>query len=135
MAGSERRDYDLAVIGGGLVGSAVAWGAARLGQRVAVLDEGDLAYRASRGNFALVWVQSKGLGMPEYAAWTKRSSDAWYCFADELRAATGYDVAFERPGGFHLCLHGERARGPGRDAEAPPQPAAHGAVPLRDPRP
>ena len=51
MAGSERRDYDLAVIGGGLVGSAVAWGAARRGQRVAVLDEGDLAYRASRGNF------------------------------------------------------------------------------------
>ncbi|HKO07713.1 MAG TPA: FAD-dependent oxidoreductase [Alphaproteobacteria bacterium] len=104
MAGSERRDYDLAVIGGGLVGSAIAWGAARRGQRVAVLDEGDLAYRASRGNFALVWVQSKGLGMPEYAAWTKRSSDAWGGFADELRAATGYDVAFERPGGFHLCL-------------------------------
>ncbi|MFI5024390.1 MAG: NAD(P)/FAD-dependent oxidoreductase [Alphaproteobacteria bacterium] len=104
MAGSERRDYDLAVIGGGLVGSAIAWGAARRGQRVAVLDEGDLAYRASRGNFALVWVQSKGLGMPEYAAWTKRSSDAWRGFADELRAATGYDVAFERPGGFHLCL-------------------------------
>ena len=104
MAGSERRDYDLAVIGGGLVGSAIAWGAARHGQRVAVLDEGDLAYRASRGNFALVWVQSKGLGMPEYAAWTKRSSDAWGGFADELRAATGYDVAFERPGGFHLCL-------------------------------
>jgi len=104
MPGSERRDYDLAVIGGGLVGSAIAWGAARRGQRVAVLDEGDLAYRASRGNFALVWVQSKGLGMPEYAAWTKRSSDAWSGFADELRAATGYDVAFERPGGFHLCL-------------------------------
>ncbi len=104
MTASERRDYDLAVIGGGLVGSAIAWGAARRGERVVVLDEGDLAYRASRGNFALVWVQSKGLGMPEYAAWTKRSSDAWYRFADELRAATGYDVAFERPGGFHLCL-------------------------------
>ncbi|HXQ67562.1 MAG TPA: FAD-dependent oxidoreductase [Alphaproteobacteria bacterium] len=111
MAGSERRDYDLAVIGGGLVGSAVAWGAARRGQRVAVLDEGDLAYRASRGNFALVWVQSKGLGMPEYAAWTKRSSDAWGGFADELRAATGYDVAFERPGGFHLCLSEKELEG------------------------
>ncbi len=111
MAGSERRDYDLAVIGGGLVGSAVAWGAARRGQRVAVLDEGDLAYRASRGNFALVWVQSKGLGMPEYAAWTKRSSDAWRGFADELRAATGYDVAFERPGGFHLCLSEKELEG------------------------
>ena len=33
--------------------------------------------RASRGNFALVWVQSKGLGLPAYAGWTIRSSDAW----------------------------------------------------------
>jgi glycine/D-amino acid oxidase-like deaminating enzyme len=61
------RDHDVAVIGGGLVGSAIAWGLARAGQRVAVLDEGDVALRASRGNFALVWVQSKGLGMPAYA--------------------------------------------------------------------
>jgi hydrogen cyanide synthase HcnC len=100
----ERREYDVAVIGGGLVGAAIGWGLARAGQRVAVLDEGDVAYRASRGNFALVWVQSKGLGMPEYAAWTRRSSDAWSGFAQTLKGETGLDVAFERPGGFHLCL-------------------------------
>jgi len=99
-----RGDYDFAVIGGGLVGSAIAWGLARLGPKVVVLDEGDIAWRASRGNFALVWVQSKGLGMPEYAAWTKRSSDGWAGFGDELRTATGIDVAFQRPGGFQLCL-------------------------------
>lgn len=98
------RDFDVAVIGGGLVGAAIAWGLARLGQKVAVLDEGDVAYRASRGNFALVWVQSKGLGMAEYAAWTKRSSDGWAGFADLLREQTGLDVKFQRPGGFHLCL-------------------------------
>jgi len=95
---------DFAVVGGGLVGSAIAWGLARLGQRVIVLDQGDIAYRASRGNFALVWVQSKGLGMPEYAGWTKRSSDGWAGFAAELKDTTGIDVAFQRPGGFHLAL-------------------------------
>jgi len=66
-------EADVAVVGGGLVGAAIAWGLARAGTRVVVLDEGDVAFRASRGNFALVWVQSKGLGMPEYAAWTKLS--------------------------------------------------------------
>ncbi|MFX8569896.1 FAD-dependent oxidoreductase, partial [Acinetobacter baumannii] len=66
-------EYDVAVIGGGLVGSALAWGLARSGQKVAMLDEGDIAVRPSRGNFALVWVQGKGLGMPEYAGWTKKS--------------------------------------------------------------
>ncbi len=101
---ADRQDYEVAVIGGGLVGVAIGWGLARLGQRVAVLDEGDVAYRASRGNFALVWVQSKGLGMPEYAAWTRRSSDGWFDFAQLLKEETGLDPAFQRPGGFHLCL-------------------------------
>lgn len=59
--------YDLIVIGGGLVGGAIAWGAASRGASVVVLDEGDVAYRAARGNFGLVWVQSKGAGMPPYA--------------------------------------------------------------------
>ena len=98
------RDFDVAVIGGGLMGSAIAWGLARSGQRVAVLDEGDVAYRASRGNFALVWVQSKGLGMPRYSAWTMQSSNNWAAFADMLKEQTGLDVCFQRPGGFGLTL-------------------------------
>jgi hydrogen cyanide synthase HcnC len=97
-------DFDVAVVGGGLVGAALAWGMARAHQRVVVLDEGDIAHRASRANFALVWVQSKGLGMPDYAAWTKRSSDAWQNLAQELKQTTGIDVAFSRPGGFTLAL-------------------------------
>jgi hydrogen cyanide synthase HcnC len=101
---SERREFDVAVIGGGLVGSAVGWGLARAKQRVVMLDEGDVAFRASRANFSLVWVQSKGLGMPDYAAWTKRSSDAWQSLADELKETTKIDVGFARPGGFTLAL-------------------------------
>jgi hydrogen cyanide synthase HcnC len=97
-------DADFAVIGGGLVGVAIGWGLARLGQRVTILDEGDLAFRASRGNFALVWVQSKGLGMPRYARWTRLSSDSWGGLAETLRADTGIDLHFNRPGGFNLAL-------------------------------
>jgi glycine/D-amino acid oxidase-like deaminating enzyme len=104
MPEAARREFDVAVIGGGLVGSALALGLARAGQRVVLLDEGDAAVRASRANFALVWVQSKGLGLPEYAGWTIRSSDAWGAFAAGLKSETGLDVAFERPGGFHLAL-------------------------------
>ena len=97
-------EFDVVVIGGGLMGSSIAWGLAKSGQRVAVLDEGDIAHRASRGNFALVWVQSKGLGMPRYSAWTMQSSNAWTGFADTLRQQTGVDVCFQRPGGFNLAL-------------------------------
>jgi hydrogen cyanide synthase HcnC len=97
-------ETEVAVVGGGIVGAAIAYGIARSGARVTVLDEGDLAFRASRGNFALVWVQDKGLGMPAYATWSRASADLWPSFAAELREETGIDVAFERPGGFKLCL-------------------------------
>jgi hypothetical protein len=99
-----RNDYDVAVVGGGLLGAAIAWGLGKLGQRVCVLDEGDVAKRASRANFALVWVQSKGLGMPPYMAWTIRASENWSRLARELGEQTGVDVHHRRPGGLHLAL-------------------------------
>lgn len=69
-----------------------------------MLDEGDTALRASRGNFALVWVQSKGLGMPGYSRWTRGSVDRWPSFAAALREDSGIDVAYRRPGGLTLLL-------------------------------
>lgn len=96
--------YDAIVIGGGLVGSAIAYGLAREGLRTVLLDEGDTAYRASRGNFGLVWVQSKGDGAPHYQRWTRRSADEWPALAAELLASTDISVGHERPGGVHLCL-------------------------------
>ena len=104
MPGGERNEFDVAVIGGGLVGAALAWGLARRGRTVAMLDEGDIAYRASRGNFALVWVQSKGSGLSEYALWTRYSADVWPQLAATLRDETGLDVCLQQTGGLHLLL-------------------------------
>ena len=98
-------DCDVAIVGGGLVGTAVAFGLAERGQRVAVLDGGDSDLRASRGNFALVWVQSKGLGMPGYSRWTRDSADRWPAFAATLREESGIDVAHRRPGGLTFVLN------------------------------
>jgi glycine/D-amino acid oxidase-like deaminating enzyme len=95
---------DAIVIGGGLIGSAIAYGLAREGLAVVMLDEGDVAFRASRGNFGLVWVQSKGAGAPHYQRWTRRSADEWPALAAELAKKTGIAVDHQRPGGLHLCL-------------------------------
>ncbi len=97
----------IAVIGGGLVGSAIAYGLAKQGSDVAVFDEGDLAFRASRGNFGLIWVQSKGMGMPQYAAWTLRSAALWPKLAAELIERTGVDPDLQQPGGLHILLSGD----------------------------
>jgi glycine/D-amino acid oxidase-like deaminating enzyme len=95
---------DVTVIGGGLVGACMAYGLSRLGARVLVLDEGDRAMRASRANFALIWVQSKGVGMPQYSAWSLGSSELWAGLAAMLAEDADIDVHHQRPGGFALCL-------------------------------
>ncbi|MEO6985520.1 MAG: FAD-dependent oxidoreductase [Paralcaligenes sp.] len=96
--------YDALVIGGGLVGAAIAYGLRQELEHVAVLDEGDVAYRASRGNFGLVWVQSKGMGMPRYGMWTMNSAKLWPRLAAELLDKTGIDVHLEQRGGLHPLL-------------------------------
>ena len=101
---------DVIVIGADLVGGALAWGLARRGLDVAMLDEEDAAYRASRGNFGLVWVQGKGAGFPAYARWTRHSSDRWAELADELARDAGLDVAYRRPGGVVPALSEDELR-------------------------
>ncbi|WP_324730546.1 NAD(P)/FAD-dependent oxidoreductase [Pseudomonas paeninsulae] len=98
------RQTDVTVIGGGLVGLAIALGLMRNGLKVTVLDEGDIALRASRGNFGLVWVQGKGDTCPEYAQLSRLSARLWGDFAQQLQSSTGIDVQLAQRGGLFVCL-------------------------------
>lgn len=98
---------DVLIIGGGLVGAALAYGLSRNGARVTVLDEGDCGFRASRGNFGLVWIQGKGHGFTPYARWSRDSASRWPTLAQSLLDDTGIDVALRQPGGFQFCFSDE----------------------------
>ncbi|WP_138464361.1 FAD-binding oxidoreductase [Poseidonocella sp. HB161398] len=102
---------DAIVIGGGMVGAAIAWGLLRQGMGVTVLDGADEAQRAARANFGLVWVQSKGDGLPEYAAWTREGAALWPGFQELLAGQTGVSCGFSAPGGLHLCMSEEELDG------------------------
>ena len=95
---------DYAIIGGGIVGLSVAWGLLRRGRRVIVLDGDDGSFRASRGNFGLVWVQSKGLNQPAYARWSQQSAALWKGFAAELGEGAGTDLSLRQEGGYDFYL-------------------------------
>lgn len=95
---------DYAIIGGGIVGLSVAWGLLRIGRRVIVLDGDDGSFRASRGNFGLIWVQSKGLKAPAYARWSQGSAALWSGFAAELSDGTGADLSLRQEGGYDFYL-------------------------------
>jgi len=96
--------YDSVIVGGGLVGAAVACGIAATGAKTIVLDGGDRDFRASRGNFGLVWVQGKGADFPAYARLSGNAARQWPGFADELLETTGIDVGLQQTGGYDFCL-------------------------------
>ncbi len=93
---------DIAVIGGGVVGLSTALGLLRSGQQVTVFDGADGDFRASQGNFGLVWLQGKGADFAPYAEWTRAAIAAWPAFATALEEETGADVALDQSGGFEF---------------------------------
>ncbi|MGR3711550.1 MAG: NAD(P)/FAD-dependent oxidoreductase [Shimia sp.] len=95
-------DADFAIVGGGLVGLAVAYGLLDAGQRVVVVDGDDSDPKASRGNFGLIWLQGKGVSQPKYARWSKASADLWPTFAATLQDTTGVDLGLRQDGGLDL---------------------------------
>ena len=100
-------DTDYAIIGGGVVGLSVAWGLLRRGLTVTVLDGDDGSFRASRGNFGLVWVQSKGMNQPRYARWSQQSAAIWADFANEVSDNTGKPIPLEQKGGYDFHFSDE----------------------------
>lgn len=99
------RSFDFAVIGAGLVGAATAYGLVKRGATVAMFDEGDIAFRASRANFGLIWIQSKGTQMRPYAVLSRKSSRLWRAFDKELSELTGIDLGLELDGGIKLAYN------------------------------
>ena len=94
--------FDTIVIGGGLVGSAISFGLQRLDVNTLLLDEGDQAFRAARGNFGLVWVQGKGADFSPYAHWTWNSAENWGNLSDEIIDLTGNQLGYSKPGGLEI---------------------------------
>ncbi|MEL0025106.1 MAG: FAD-dependent oxidoreductase, partial [Alphaproteobacteria bacterium] len=95
-----RTEADFVVIGGGIVGLSVAHGLLCRGQSVICLDGSDVDFRASRGNFGLVWVQGKGLQAPHYAAWSQKAVREYPDFVAGLRDDTGVEVSLQQNGGY-----------------------------------
>lgn len=95
-------ETEFAIIGGGVVGLSIAYGLLKKGRRVTVFDEGDGAFRASVGNFGLIWVQGKGANKPEYAQWTRHSAKSYPMFAEELSCLTGQELALVQEGGYFM---------------------------------
>jgi len=95
-----RTEADFAVIGGGIVGLSIAHGLLNHGRSVICIDGTDADFRASRGNFGLVWVQGKGISAPHYAAWSQKAVREYPDFVAGLTDDTGIEVSLQQTGGY-----------------------------------
>jgi glycine/D-amino acid oxidase-like deaminating enzyme len=82
----------------------VAYGLLEHRQSVAVIDEGDIAHRASRGTFGPRLGSGQGTEDAGYARWTRKSVELWPAFARELSEKTGIDVAYSHCGGYKFAF-------------------------------
>ncbi|MFT6580669.1 MAG: glycine/D-amino acid oxidase-like deaminating enzyme [Alphaproteobacteria bacterium] len=92
------------MVGGGMFGAAIAYGLSRDGADTVMLDGTDNALRAARGNFGLVWVQSKGMGLQRYSDWSRQSAQLYGAFANEITELTGQTFAHRNEGGLSLLM-------------------------------
>ena len=97
-------ECEFAVVGGGLVGMAIAWGLVRHGRSVVALDEGDVAFRASRGISPWSGSRAKASGSRNMRCGRCSRRSSGRKLAETLKTETGLDVCFQRPGGLHLLL-------------------------------
>lgn len=107
MAEKENNGHDILVIGGGIVGSCIAYGLRRLGCRTALLDAspGQLGLdKASRSNMGLIWCQSKFAHLPLYARWAFLSAERYPALVREVEQGSGINVRYRPTGGIIPCL-------------------------------
>lgn len=100
----ENQQCDVCVIGGGFMGAAVALGLAEKGARVVMVDKVSKIHKASRGNFGLVWSQSKGSGNRPYAKFSEQAVREFSTFAQRLEEESNIDVELRLGAGLVLSL-------------------------------
>jgi len=101
--------YDGVVIGGGVMGSAIALRLAQAGQRVVVLEKAIPGAEASSAAGGILGPQMEGEQDDPLFRLALASRDAYPAFASELRELSGVDVGWRRCGLMRTCAAGEDA--------------------------
>jgi glycine oxidase len=110
---SRDQRVDVLVVGGGIIGLAVAWRARQRGLSVTLLERGECGQATSRiaaGMLAPVMEVEFGDAGRRVLELGLRSAELWPSFAEELAAATGVELALLSEGALFLARDHDEAR-------------------------
>jgi glycine oxidase len=110
---SSDQRVDVLVVGGGIVGLAVAWRARQRGLSVTLLERGECGQATSRiaaGMLAPVMEVEFGDAGRRVLELGLRSAELWPSFAEELAAATGVELPLMSTGALFLARDDDEAR-------------------------
>src|SRR5215470_4092162 len=108
---------DVAIVGGGVMGCAVAYRLARRGAgRVVVLERSIPGAEASSAAAGILGAQSESGGAGPLLDLMLASRAAWPAFAAELREASGLDVGYWPCGAISVAFSAEEAERLARSA-------------------
>src|SRR3954449_4526148 len=116
---SMSRWSDVLVVGGGVIGGALAWALARRGLSVTIVEGGRIGRGASWAAAGVLSPDWSGTEPPALSALAQASLELWADWAGEIEEATGVGLQFRRDGLLTLWV----------DPEAPPPPVELATAP------
>jgi glycine oxidase len=99
------RSSDVVVVGGGVIGCAVAWFLAREGVSVTLLEREDVASQASGAAAGMLLPYGESDGPGTFLDWGRRGLSGYGSLCEELREAGGIDAEFEQSGALYVASH------------------------------
>jgi glycine oxidase len=107
---SKKRSFDAVFVGGGVIGLACAWRAARRGAKGAVVERAEPPAGATRvAAGMLAPVGELTFGEPELLEMTLASARLYPEFVAELEGASGVETGHVQTGALHVALDGDEA--------------------------
>ena len=107
---SDRRTYDVVVVGGGAIGLCCAWRASQRGARVVVLDRAHPPAGATRvAAGMLAPIGELAFGEPDLLRMTLDAGEMYPGFVAELEAAAELGTGYVQSGALHIALDRDEA--------------------------